>query len=102
MHVCLVTLKQPCTACNITGRLSEEIIEKVRRKHGDFEFCKIELQNPGEAAGVDGLEVEKFPALIIDDEQVTAGSLPHPDMLREIIYGEKSYAGGNRRVFGRG
>ena len=86
MRVCLVTLMQPCTACVITGRLSEEIIEKVRKKYGDFEFCKIELKSLAEASTVEGLELEKFPAVIIDGEQVTAGSLPHPDMLRDMIY----------------
>lgn len=82
-------MKQPCTACVITGRLCEEIIEKVRRRYGDFEFCAVELESPSDAANIEGLEVEKFPAVIIDGEQVTAGSLPHPQMLKDMIYGKE-------------
>lgn len=73
----------------ITGSLCEEIIGKIRKKYGEFEFDIIELENPGEAARVEGLEVEKFPAVIIDGEQVTAGSLPHPGMLKDMIYGKE-------------
>ena len=90
MSVCLVTLKQPCTACIITCGLAEEIIEKVKRRSGDFAFSKIELKKSSEAGSVEGLEIEKFPAVIIDGEQVTAGTLPHPNMLKEMIYEQKS------------
>ena len=90
MRVRLVTLKQPCTACVITCGLCAEIIEKVRRKYGDFEFEHIELSSPADAKRVEGLEVEKYPVVIVDGEQVTAGTLPHPNMLRERIYGQES------------
>ncbi len=85
-----MTLDQPCTACLITCRLTEEIIEKVRKRGGDFPFRIVRLRHIKEAAAVEGLEVEKFPAVIIGGEQVTAGSFPHPDMLKYYIYGDES------------
>ncbi|MBC5648278.1 thioredoxin family protein [Christensenella tenuis] len=89
-EVVLVTLEQPCTACLIACRLTEEIIEKVRKRDGDFPFRIIRLKHIREIKDVEGLEVEKFPAVIIDGEQVTAGTFPNPEMLKYYIYGEES------------
>lgn len=89
-EVVLVTLEQPCTACIITCNLTEEIIIKLRKRNGDFPFRIVRLKHIKEIKDVAGLEVEKFPAVIIDGEQVTAGTFPHPDMLKYYIYGEES------------
>lgn len=87
--VVLITLEQPCTACLITCGLTEEIIKKVRDRYGDFDFEIVRLAHLKELRNVQGLEVEKFPAVIINGEQVTAGSFPRPELLKHYIYGDK-------------
>lgn len=86
--VSVVNLKQPCTACIITCNLVKEILRKLQKTHGDFELEIIELSHINEAPSVEGLEVEKFPAIIVDGEQITAGSLPQKAMLISYIYEE--------------
>lgn len=83
----VVSLAQPCTACVITCGLVKEILEKLRKTHLNFELELVELEHIRDAASVEGLEVETFPAIIIDGEQVTAGSLPDRNMLKAYING---------------
>jgi hypothetical protein len=45
----------------------------------------IELDNLKQVAMVQGLEVEKLPAVLINNEQVTAGSLPTKEQLISMI-----------------
>lgn len=84
----VVNLAQPCTACIITCSLVKEILKKLQKTHGDFSMEVVELAHIKDAVSVEGLEVEKFPAIIIDGEQVTAGSLPSKNMLISYIYDE--------------
>ena len=43
------------------------------------------LNHPAECAGVAGMEVEKLPAVFINDEQITAGGLLHRRQLIKLI-----------------
>ncbi|HBM75085.1 MAG TPA: hypothetical protein DD429_05965 [Clostridiaceae bacterium] len=88
VKVTLISLKHPCTACLITYGLIKEILEKIRK---DFDFVEIEyleLEDLKHIHSIPGLEVEKFPALLINDEQITAGSLPMKKQLITIIKSE--------------
>ncbi len=85
VKITMVAMKEPCAACVITGDLLRETLEKLRSQRDDVEVSCVLLEHPGEAAGVEGLEVERYPALIINGEQVSAGSLLTVRQLNEMI-----------------
>jgi hypothetical protein len=72
----VISMKQPCTACLIIDNLLKETLTKLQKEEPWIELEFIELDNLKLVGLVPGLEVEKLPALLINDEQVTAGSLP--------------------------
>lgn len=95
VKVTVVSLKQPCSACLIIYGIIKEMLEKIQK---DFEFVDIEyveLDNLKQVHSISGLEVEKFPALIINDEQLTAGSIPAKEQLISIIRNEAEIDGKN-------
>lgn len=81
----LVTLVPPCSACLIITNLLIEMFNKLSKKQLDANFVLAEFDNIKDLSKVEGLEVEKFPAIIVDGEQITAGSLPSEDFLISII-----------------
>ena len=81
----MVTLKEPCTACVILDGLLKEMLEKLRKKNGNIEVEIVELDHIRDVYDIEGVEVEKFPLLLINGEQVTAGTLPSQRRLMEII-----------------
>ena len=81
----LVTLNVPCNACLIITNLIKEMFCKLDKKNLDAEFRLVELTDIKDLCKVDGLEVEKLPAVIIDGEQITAGSLPNERYLISLI-----------------
>ncbi|MBZ4646445.1 MAG: Thioredoxin domain [Clostridia bacterium] len=85
VNVKVVSLKEPCTACIIIDGLIKEILAKIQKEYNNVEVEIIELEHPKQAHLVKGLEVEKFPAILINDEQVTAGSLPSKQQLISMI-----------------
>lgn len=84
----MVTLKEPCTACNIIGGLLRDMLTKLKTRYSEVEVSFEELQHLKEASAVEGLEVEKFPALLINGEQITAGTLPQYDQLVMLLESE--------------
>lgn len=80
--VTLIEAQQPCTACLITGNLIKEMLDRIKKDHSYLEIKEIKLENLKDVHSIEGLEVENFPALIVNGEQVTAGSLP---MKRQLI-----------------
>lgn len=83
-RITMVSLKEPCSACLIIDGLLRETLDKLGRETDiDVEF--IVLENLKDVSKVEGLEVEKFPALLINGEQVTAGGLVTERQLRSLI-----------------
>jgi len=85
VKITLVSLKDPCTACNIIYGLIKETVEKVQKEYSNVEVELVELEHIKEASKVEGLEVEKFPAVLVNNEQITAGSLLTKRQLVSII-----------------
>ncbi len=77
MRIELITLRNPCAACVIITQAAREVVAKLQKMFPELESGERMLERPGEAASVSGLEVERFPALLIDGEQVTAGTIPN-------------------------
>lgn len=78
----VVMLENPCSACFILDGLVRELFEKLQRKMDFIDVEYKELQNLKNLHSIEGLEVESFPAIIINGEQITAGTIPDR---REII-----------------
>ncbi len=78
----VVILHDPCSACFIIGGLVREIFEKLKGKMDFIDVEYTELENLKNLHSIEGLEVESFPAIIINGEQITAGTIPDK---REII-----------------
>ena len=85
----LIYLKTPCAACLIAGNAVKEILAKLVDECAladvKLDIEKIELDDLKDIHEIKGLEVEKFPALIINDEQITAGNIPSKKQLLSII-----------------
>ena len=77
----LVMQKSPCTACVILNQLNYETLRKVSAARSDFAFEVVEIGHPSEDWSVPGLEVEKMPAVIIDGEQIAAGTIVSPKLI---------------------
>ncbi|HHW48308.1 MAG TPA: thioredoxin family protein [Clostridiaceae bacterium] len=85
VKITLVSLKDPCTACNIIFGLIKETLEKIQKEYSNVEIDFVELEHIKNASEVEGLEVEKFPAVLVNGEQITAGSLLTKQQLVSII-----------------
>ena len=91
MVIKLVTMANPCTACMIIDNLLRDLLRRTVEQLAfggqglDIDLVIEELHHPRECVGVAGLEVEKLPAILIDDEQITAGSLLHRRQLTQLI-----------------
>ncbi len=72
----MVSLEQPCTACTITTNLVIEILTKRQKKQDSFDLDVIKLKHIKELCAIEGVEVEKLPLIIVDGEQITAGTFP--------------------------
>lgn len=81
----VVTLKEPCSACVILNNLIREIMTKLQRELNNIDIHYIELSNLTKVHEIKGLEVEKFPAIIVNDEQISAGELPDINYLKSAI-----------------
>jgi len=85
VKITIVTLKEPCSACLILNNLVKEIMAKLQKKFNNLDIQYIELSNLSKVHEIKGLEVEKFPAIIVNNEQITAGELPDINYLISAI-----------------
>jgi len=85
MTVTLVTMVHPCSACLINDNLMRELFTSLKDSNPDVSFTVTVLNHLRELPSVEGLEVESLPAVLIDGEQITAGSLLHRRQLEGII-----------------
>jgi hypothetical protein len=81
----VVTLKNPCSACIIINGLIKEMLEDMAQEMEGFEIKYIELEDTRNLHSIEGLEVEKFPAIIINGEQITAGNIPDEEYLKNWL-----------------
>lgn len=79
-------MKQPCNACVIIQGLVKEVVEKVTRLR-NVELEERILTHPSQLYDVEGLEVETLPALLLNNEQITAGSIISTKQLLALIDG---------------
>lgn len=77
VKVKIITLKDPCSACFIIGGLVKEIFEKLQKEIEFINVEYIELEDLKKLHDIAGLEVEGFPAIMINGEQITAGTVPN-------------------------
>jgi len=83
--IVMVDLLHPCTACLITDNLLRESLEKVKQLRDDVDVEYIVIEHPKKLAEIEGVEVEKLPLLIVDGEQISAGSFLTPKQINAII-----------------
>lgn len=75
MEIKMVTMEEPCSSCVIIVGALREILQRFSERYQEVNVEVVELKHPSEVYSVEGLEVEKFPALIINGEQISAGSI---------------------------
>ncbi|WP_291632868.1 thioredoxin family protein [Clostridium sp.] len=81
----VVMLQNPCSACFILDGLVREIFDKLQTKLDYIDVEYKELENLKNIHSLQGLEVERFPAIIINGEQITAGTIPDKrEMIKRI------------------
>lgn len=84
-EVKLVTLDEPCSACIIITNLIKEMFKELELELPEVTFTIIEMRHIKELKVIKGAEVEKMPIILLEDEQITAGSLPNKRYLKQII-----------------
>lgn len=85
VKVNIVTLKEPCSACFIIGGLVKQMFDKLQKEMAFIEVEYTELEDLKNIHNILGLEVEKFPAVIINGEQITAGTIPDKKELKNRL-----------------
>jgi hypothetical protein len=85
MIVQLVEMKNPCQSCIIVSDLMINLFERIKPEYPDVDFVITILERPEDARKVDGLEIDLFPAILIDKEQITAGNILHKRQLKGYI-----------------
>ena len=85
VHMKVISMKYPCTACLIVFQTVKESVERVLADFEGLEVEYIELEDLKDLHRLEGLEVEKFPALLINGEQVTAGSILSKRQLAGVL-----------------
>ena len=80
IKITMVSLDQPCTACLIIEGHLKEMLAKLEIRMDNIEVENIIIHDLKNIHSIEGLEIEKFPALLINNEQITAGSLPPLDV----------------------
>lgn len=81
----MITMAEPCTACVITAGLMRETLDRFEKLYPGVAVSIVELKHPNEIKTVEGLEVEKFPALMIDGVQVSAGNIVTVRQLESMV-----------------
>ncbi len=84
-HARLIVQKSPCTACVIVNHLNMETLQKIAASRSDFTWEIVEIGHPREVWQIEGFEVEKLPAILIDDEQISAGNIISPRQLAKFL-----------------
>jgi len=84
-HAKLVVQKSPCTACVIINHLNMETLQATAASRSDFTWEIVEIGHPREVWNIEGLELEKMPAILINDEQISAGNILSPRMLAKFL-----------------
>ena len=93
MTVTLVTPENPCSSCQIAAELMRGLILKLTAEISDAEFTTIYVKHPRDLRGVNGLEVERLPAVLIDGEQISAGNIMHRRQLLAEIEARRVFCG---------
>lgn len=87
VKVQIVLLKDPCSACFIICGLVKEIFDKLKKEMDFIVVTLIELENFKGLHKIEGLEVERFPAIIINGEQLTAGTIPNKnELIKRLLW----------------
>lgn len=81
--ITLVSRKQHCISCNITDRIVRDAVESVDRKLSDVEVRHIDLDEI-EPSPVP-LEPERYPALLINGKQISAGEVVTEEKLLDLL-----------------
>lgn len=85
VNVNVVILKDPCSACSIIGGLIKEMFTGLQKEMDFINVKYTELPDLKDLHSIDGLEVEKFPAIIINGEQITAGTIPDKKEIANLL-----------------
>lgn len=85
VKVNIVVLTDPCSACFIICGFVREIFEKLQKQMDFIDVKYTELPDLKNLHLIEGLEVEKFPAIIINGEQITAGTMPDRKEIVNIL-----------------
>jgi hypothetical protein len=84
-HAKLVVTAQPCSACQITTDLITETMGCVCKLRSDFDYEIVVIGHPRELARVEGIEVEMLPAVLLDGEQISAGTVVAPRQILKML-----------------
>lgn len=86
----IITLRHPCSQCLILTDCAIQIAERLAKKYKDVSLVVCTLDSPSKARQIKELEVEKFPAIIYNGIQITAGSIPDRRVIENMILADST------------
>jgi hypothetical protein len=81
----LVVQRPPCGACQVIEQLLRESLERAVGEDSRLRLSIREIHHPSQLRSVEGLEVEKMPAVLLGGEQVCAGRILTIRDIREYV-----------------
>lgn len=88
IEVKLVSLNEPCSACVIITDLIRGMFKELEKELTEVTFKVQILEHIKELKDIKGVEVEKMPIILLNDEQITAGSLPNKRYIKQLLMEE--------------
>lgn len=82
--ITLVSKDQHCASCTISDQIVREVLNEVKKKHPEITIRRIKLA-AGEKCGLPGVDIQQFPALLLNGRQITAGSIITEERLEQLI-----------------
>lgn len=81
----MVSLKSPCSACIIITNLLREILSEVEKENPAVQVQVILLQDARQVEKIPGAHGKRFPILLLDGKQISAGLLPRAEELERQL-----------------
>lgn len=87
----IITIKCSHTFCLILTNLIKETAFKLQRQYSNIEVDTTELDSLEQIASIKELKEKRFPAVFVNDVQISAGTLPMEHELLSACLGSNRF-----------
>ena len=84
ISIILVSKDQHCLSCTLSDQIVREVLQQIKKKHPSYSVKHIQL-SADQKCTIPAIKIHQFPSLILNDKQITAGSIITEERLEELI-----------------